>query len=63
MTESELKGLSIKQLLDVADKAISVYVSACADPKNKRIAEQRQLDLVIIDKIVAEKRANETPLT
>lgn len=62
MTESELKGLSITQLLEVADQAISVYVNACVNPQNKNIAEQRQLDLVLLNKILIQKSEKEMPL-
>lgn len=62
MTESELKILSIAELLLLADKAMNLYVAASVDAKNKSLADQRQSDLFIPYRVITEKRANETPL-
>lgn len=62
MTEAELKELSIKELLDLADKVIELYIAASINPKHNLLAKQRQADLYIIDKVITQKRANETPL-
>jgi predicted RNase H-like HicB family nuclease len=59
MTEAELKGLSIKELLALADKAIELYIAAASHPNGKRLAEQRQADLYIIDKVIKEKEDKE----
>lgn len=62
MTESELKFLSITDLLALADKAMDLCITASVDAKTKKLADQRQADLYILHKIISEKRANEKPL-
>ena len=52
MTETELKELSITELLVLADKAIELYIAASSHPNGKRLAQQRQADLNIIDKVI-----------
>jgi hypothetical protein len=62
VSESELKFLPISKLLELADKAMDLLIAASVDPRNKLLAQQRQDDLNVLHKIIAEKRANERPL-
>lgn len=55
MTKAELKELSIKELLLLADKVLNLYVAASVDPKHKLLAKQRQVDLEELYKIISEK--------
>lgn len=61
MTEDELKGLPIEELLLLADKTLNIYVAASIDPHTKLLAEQRKEDINIIHKIIDAKRADEAP--
>ena len=62
MLESELKYLPVKDLLEIADKAMNLYIAASVDPEHRLLAQQRQADLFLLNKIITEKRANNKSL-
>ena len=59
MLESQLKFLPITDLLILANRALDLYIIASIDPKNRKLAGQREADLIKLHKIITEKRANE----
>ena len=61
MTENLLVNLSIRELYELADKAMNLYIVASVNPKRKGLADQRQVDLILIRKAMLAKRPAEPP--
>jgi hypothetical protein len=59
MTENLLLSLSIKQLYDLADSAMNLYIVASVNPNRKDLSDMRQVDLTLINKIIVDRRLNE----
>jgi hypothetical protein len=55
MTETELKELTVKELLALADKALNQLVAASVDPIHKNMVDQRHADLKLIYRAIANK--------
>jgi len=61
MSENELNELSIKTLLELADRTVNEYVMARANPNNSLLAEQKHACLNLLNKVITNKQANELP--
>jgi hypothetical protein len=59
MTENLLLPLSIKQLYDLADSAINLYVVARINSNQKDLADMREVDLALINRVIIYKLVNE----
>jgi hypothetical protein len=55
MKEAELKNLSVKELVALADKTLNQLLAASVDPVKKQIVDRRHADIKIIYRAIRNK--------